>query len=486
MDNNYFEMLADSIQGSDQRSKESVSKSDMAFLTVKVDIDCKLYCDGDFLELIEANKVKKIPIEVGQHLITIESENVEGVSEDRELSIEESGKNHLLVIKDLHAKEEEVTRLAEEKKLAEEQERETAELKRKEEEERQRIAAEQKKKEEDEQRRKAAEIKKKEEEERQRIAAEQKKKEEDEQRRKAAEIKKKEDEERQRIANERKRKEEDERLFLDDYCTISYVTTNNQMLDATVFGIPIKQHISNLKNGYKVVFESPIYEIPNNAFSSERQGNVLLYITVPKNVTSIGDKVFEGQSNLQKFSYCSDRIVSIGKAAFKDCKSLKYFMHVANDGVFRVNGVELNKVSSIGTEAFSGCSNIYSSIHFKSLNILPSSCFKGCKKLQRVNLDSITEIYSSCFEGCSSLSDVTIGANISKIDTHAFANCANIKEIEFRSGICPLIHPDAFNNCSDFRVILRPDSQKDGFKSCTPLQNKKMYVSIAGMNQPIQ
>ena len=97
-------MLADSIQGLDQRSKENVSKSDMAFLIVKVDIDCKLYCDGDFLDLIEANKVKKIPIEVGQHLITIESENTEDVSEDREVSIEEAGKNYLLIVNGMHDK----------------------------------------------------------------------------------------------------------------------------------------------------------------------------------------------------------------------------------------------------------------------------------------------------------------------------------------------------------------------------------------------
>ena len=464
MDKNYFETLANSIDSQNQVTNSPAAKSDSAFLTVKVDIDCKLYCDGDFLDLVEANKVKKIPIEVGQHLISIESENIEGVSEDREVSIDEVGKNYLLVVKDLHTKEEELTRLAEEKRLAEVQERKTAELKRKEEEERQRIAAEKKIKEEEECR-KAAEFKRKEEEEEQ-------------QRKKAAELKKKEEEERQRIVAEQKKKEEDTQRYLDDYCTIQYKTINNQKLDVTVFNIPVKHHECNSKNEYTVVFEQSIKEIPNSAFSSEKQGNVLLYITIPKNVKSIGDNAFEGQSGLKGFSYCSDGIVSVGKAAFKDCRSLVYFM---NHQKQRVVSVYLESVSCIGAEAFSGCTNIYS-VDFHSLKILPSSCFKGCTELQRVNLDSIIEISSSCFDGCSSLSKVTIGANIAKIDTRAFANCSSIKEIEFKGGVCPQIHPDAFNNCGDFRrVILRPNCQEEGFKNCASLQNKtKLVVTYAG------
>lgn len=115
MDKIFLEMLADSAQELHQQKKEIATKSDTGFLTVKVDIDCKIFCDGDFLDLVEANKVKKIPIEVGQHLITIESENTGGVSEDREVDIKEAGKNYLLVIKDLHEKEKEASQLAVEK-----------------------------------------------------------------------------------------------------------------------------------------------------------------------------------------------------------------------------------------------------------------------------------------------------------------------------------------------------------------------------------
>lgn len=105
MDNNYFESLANSIQDSEPKTKNTQENSE-ATLTVKVDINCKLYCDGDFLDLFEANKVKKISIPTGQHLITIESEQFDEITEDQVIDAMEPGKNYLLLVKDLKEKED--------------------------------------------------------------------------------------------------------------------------------------------------------------------------------------------------------------------------------------------------------------------------------------------------------------------------------------------------------------------------------------------
>lgn len=102
MDKNYFESLVSSIQEAEQANNHSVESSGTAFLTVKVDIDCKLYCDGDFLDLFEANKVKKTQIPTGQHLMTVVSEYFEDISEDHVIDAAEAGKNYLLLINDLN------------------------------------------------------------------------------------------------------------------------------------------------------------------------------------------------------------------------------------------------------------------------------------------------------------------------------------------------------------------------------------------------
>lgn len=107
MDKDYFNSLTNSVQDSERPTSNSSNTISKAFLTVKIDADCKLYCDGDFLDLFEANKVKKIPIETGRHLITIESEHCDGVSEDHVIDAAEAGKNYLLLVNDLKQKEKE-------------------------------------------------------------------------------------------------------------------------------------------------------------------------------------------------------------------------------------------------------------------------------------------------------------------------------------------------------------------------------------------
>ena len=105
MDNNYFENLANAIQDEEPASTQTSQGGSEATLTVKVDVDCKLYCDGDFMDLFEANKVKKISVPTGQHLFTVESERFNEVSEDIVLEIDQPGKNYLLLVKDLKERE---------------------------------------------------------------------------------------------------------------------------------------------------------------------------------------------------------------------------------------------------------------------------------------------------------------------------------------------------------------------------------------------
>ena len=121
MDDKYFEALKNSIPNSEQSANNVTNGSGQAFLTVKVDIDCKLYCDGDFLDLLEANKVKKIPIEIGQHLMTVESEHCDGVSEDHVVDAAETGKNYLLLVNGLKEKEQIIIQKKEETKRHDEE-----------------------------------------------------------------------------------------------------------------------------------------------------------------------------------------------------------------------------------------------------------------------------------------------------------------------------------------------------------------------------
>lgn len=83
--------------------------SNTATLTVKVDVDCNLYIDGDLVDdAIQANQIKKVPVPLGEHIITIESHYHSAITEDREIDIKEAGKNQVLLVKGLQEREREL------------------------------------------------------------------------------------------------------------------------------------------------------------------------------------------------------------------------------------------------------------------------------------------------------------------------------------------------------------------------------------------
>lgn len=128
MDKNYFESLGNALQESNQPVNFSTESSGNAYLTIRTDADCNLYCDGDLLGSIQAFKVKKFSIPTGLHLITISSELIEEIYEDYEINLTSSDENQIIKVclkqkeDDYRRKQEEMESLKkqeEEKKLQE-------------------------------------------------------------------------------------------------------------------------------------------------------------------------------------------------------------------------------------------------------------------------------------------------------------------------------------------------------------------------------
>ena len=69
---NYFKELQKNIP--DQVASEKSHIDDMAFLTVHSDIDCELFCDGESLCQLKANKVRKVSVSLGNHMLSVESD----------------------------------------------------------------------------------------------------------------------------------------------------------------------------------------------------------------------------------------------------------------------------------------------------------------------------------------------------------------------------------------------------------------------------
>ena len=198
--------------------------------------------------------------------------------------------------------------------------------------------------------------------------------------------------------------------------------------------------------------DKPVTSIGDNAFD-DRSG--LTSVTIPDSVTSIGEQAFYGCSGLTSVTI-GNSVTSIGDEAFDGCSGL--------------TSVTIgNSVTSIGDWAFNGCSGIESLVvtegnkKYHSANnciietetkqlivgcktsIIPSdgsvtsighNAFWGCSGLTSVtNPDSVTSIGDWAFYGCSGLTSVTIGNSVTSIGDYAFSGCYKLVEVINKSDL---------------------------------------------------
>ena len=87
-------------------------------------------------------------------------------------------------------------------------------------------------------------------------------------------------------------------------------------------------------------------------------------------------------------------------------------------------------VTSIGAEAFSGCSGLTSVAIGNSVTSIGGSAFFYCSGLTSVTIpNSVTSIGDSAFWGCSGLTSVTIPNSVTSIGDNAFYKCYALQTI---------------------------------------------------------
>ena len=181
-------------------------------------------------------------------------------------------------------------------------------------------------------------------------------------------------------------------------------------------------YVANCAKLRNVTIPATVICIDNYAFyGCER----LESITIPDSVTSIGSYAFEGCSSLKSVTI-PDSVTSIGVNAFDGCSSL--------------TSVTIpDSVSSIGNNAFYGCTgklNVNCNIPnglaevsgvweeasevWEDYNTSP---FHNAQFSSVIIGDKVTSIGSGAFYGCSKLESITIGNIVTEIGDNAFNNC---------------------------------------------------------------
>ena len=189
-----------------------------------------------------------------------------------------------------------------------------------------------------------------------------------------------------------------------------------------------------------IAVDEKVLVVENNVVKRMTEyGKTLSKIVISNSVTSIGDDAFFGCSSLTSV-VIGDSVTDIGDYAFLGCSSL--------------TSIEIpDSVESIGELVFSGCRSLTSVEIPDSVTSIGYNAFYNCSKLTSVIIgDSVTSIGDDAFFGCSSLTSVVIPDSVTSIGEFAFYDCSSLESVIIGDSVTS-IGEFAFYFCSSLESI---------------------------------
>lgn len=159
--------------------------------------------------------------------------------------------------------------------------------------------------------------------------------------------------------------------------------------------------------------------IPESCF---RACASLSAVSLPTLLTRVGDYAFFGCASLRTLPL-PEEITEVGAYAF------------AESGLTSLNLP--SKVGKIGAYALSSCTNLVNLTLPKTLKTIPDGLCFSCKKLEKIEFPTTLEsIGADAFSYCLALKELTLPSNLRSIGAHAFAYANSLEKLTFQSVNC--------------------------------------------------